>query len=357
MLNALAGFQLFTESSLKLSGEESVAGAIGWREESRVGGDHYYRKYSLGEPSPLGGAVYSRSAKFSNGAFCELSAVFSNKGDSPSQKSSGSDLNTAIRKEYRDLEKGLDSIFGRSTSHVDRSGGVSESGRRWEWQGWTIFLSSQPEVYTRLAIFESSGKGGKISDADLRIKNQQSLTKRENGDVVISGIPMIDQGPKGYCVPASWARVLQYMGVGADMYVLGAASNSGAGGTDIFQASQRGVEVARAGGRKVSFPVMQPTVREVSSFIDRGIPVVWIMSYSDEFESEGRPKSGDQRQNISQGGAGRGGNPHACIIVGYNSKSKELAVSDSWGAGFEERWYNEKTARKASLGKFYAVDY
>ena len=33
-------------------------------------------------------------------------------------------------------------------------------------------------------------------------------------NVVVTDIPMVDQGPKGYCVPATWERYLRYLGIG-----------------------------------------------------------------------------------------------------------------------------------------------
>ena len=56
----------------------------------------------------------------------------------------------------------------------------------------------------------------------------------ETGDVVIAGIPMVDQGQKGYCVPASSERVLRYYGIRVDANELAQLANSSAeGGTSV----------------------------------------------------------------------------------------------------------------------------
>ena len=50
----------------------------------------------------------------------------------------------------------------------------------------------------------------------------QAKVKRDtsNGDVIIQGIPMVDQGSKGYCAVASFERVLRHYGADVDMHDL-----------------------------------------------------------------------------------------------------------------------------------------
>ena len=45
-----------------------------------------------------------------------------------------------------------------------------------------------------------------------RMELAENLRKNENGDVWLDNIPMVDQGMKGYCVPAVLERVLRYYG-------------------------------------------------------------------------------------------------------------------------------------------------
>lgn len=48
---------------------------------------------------------------------------------------------------------------------------------------------------------------------------------------------------------------------------------------------------------------------------------------------------------------------HLCLIVGYNDKTDEIAVSDSWGPRFELRWITADAANAVSNGKFYIIDF
>jgi hypothetical protein len=48
---------------------------------------------------------------------------------------------------------------------------------------------------------------------------------------------------------------------------------------------------------------------------------------------------------------------HICLIVGYNDRTNEIAVSDSWGPRFELRWVDADQANNVSQGKFYTIDF
>lgn len=352
-LNRLFGCDIFCENGGEIS-EQIFLHSGGWVEESRSGGRSSFRQYRRGENSSFETTVYSRNAVFLDGTLESVTVVFSNLGDSTENRVG---VNLAVRKDYGNLEKGITSILGNGIPHVDKSGGIEERGRRWSYCGFDLFLTQEPSVYTRLRL-SPSGEAipKKVADSGIRLLNSQRLNKRINGDVILVDFPMIDQGEKGYCVPASWTRVLQFMGVNADMYSVGAATVSHAGGTDIFKAAAVGAEIARSGGRRVVFPLLKPTVREVASYIDKGLPILWTMRYSDEFAKLGHEVSGQDK------GAVRGlkrveGTPHVCVIIGYNLSTGEIAITDSWGRGYRERWYRDRDAQDVSLDKFYAVEY
>ncbi len=43
---------------------------------------------------------------------------------------------------------------------------------------------------------------------------------------------------------------------------------------------------------------------------------------------------------------GTGG--HICLIIGYNNSTGEIAISDSWGPRFAERWVPAPAAQKVT---------
>jgi hypothetical protein len=46
---------------------------------------------------------------------------------------------------------------------------------------------------------------------------------------------------------------------------------------------------------------------------------------------------------------------HVCMIIGYNEKTGELAVSDSWGPQFAERWITADEAKAVSQDRFFVI--
>ncbi len=49
-------------------------------------------------------------------------------------------------------------------------------------------------------------------------------------------------------------------------------------------------------------------------------------------------------------------NLHICMIVGYNEKTRELAVSDSWGPSYELRWINIDIAKAVTTRGGFVID-
>ena len=71
------------------------------------------------------------------------------------------------------------------------------------------------------AAFQSRPMAARVSDLPKNVV-------RKGGDVFIKGIPMVDQGPKGYCVVASTQRLMEYYGVPADQHQIAQIAGSDA---------------------------------------------------------------------------------------------------------------------------------
>ena len=203
-----------------------------------------------------------------------------------------------------------------------------------------------------------------------------NITKDPGGDVFIKNVPMVDQGPKGYCAVATAERVFRYYGMPVDQNEMAQVANTGAGGgtnpdtmlkaltalqgrlhvhvraiskweyaeftrmiTDYNREAKRNKkkEINLAGMHTIDigaiYGSMDPvslkeskTVkkkgdfekfkREVAEKIDKGIPVMWGVELGLYPEAE-----------IPQAHGG-----HMRLIIGYNNKTSELIYSDSWGA-------------------------
>jgi hypothetical protein len=204
-----------------------------------------------------------------------------------------------------------------------------------------------------------------------------NVKREESGDVVIANVPMVDQGPKGYCAVATAERVFKYYGIPVDQHEMAqVADTTDGGGTSPdkmlaalnklegrmgvsvrviedwefkkfmdkvadynkeakkvkkpeVDASPRGntiyineiieqmdgevLKVARTERDRSGFGKFQ---RTVASLIDQGIPIMWSVSLGLLPEKE-----------IPQASGG-----HMRLIIGYNAKTSELLYSDSWGA-------------------------
>ncbi len=210
------------------------------------------------------------------------------------------------------------------------------------------------------------------SDLPSRVK------KASTGDVLIQGIPMVDQGPKGYCAVASAERVFRYYGLETDQHEMAElARTSSSRGTSpslmyeaLKQASQGAqlrvysiiewdtkkffddIKAYNRLARKESaqqapddwrriryldqvYDALDPEVykkhkvergnyfasfnKQIEQNVDDGIPLFWGIRLGMYPEPE-----------IPQA---RGG--HMRLIIGYNRKEKTILYTDSWGPGHE----------------------
>lgn len=229
----------------------------------------------------------------------------------------------------------------------------------------------------------------------VKAKNTAQLRKNvrrdPGGDVWIDAVPMVDQGQKGYCAAASSERVLRYFGLEVDQHQIAQLAETRAqGGTtlegmakaianvgrhyqldkrdliriesgenflksDVFKQIERYNKEAKKAGKpaidwrayapghtvdvQAIWAAMDPDIllksslrrkqeygaflRDVKKYVDTGIPLLWsclVGMY---------PEKPDLRQ--------RGAFGHMRLIIGYNSRTRELIYSDTWGAGHEKK--------------------
>ncbi len=333
--------------------------------------------------------VLEANSDFKNGKLAATSISLYNRGDSASDPSS-----------LAEFEKQVSNIKDILTAHLgvkpvdrgkDAASAVKAIGFLWskpptaylleysfqkkmpdkDFRAEFIRLRVAP-IPKRLMIGSSPTVGNKpVSKASLT----KNLTKESNGDIFINNVPMVDQGPKGYCVVATAERVFRYLGLSVDQHEMAAvADTSSGGGTspakmvenlktltgrlqihirelqawkyDEFQRmiadynrvakKNKKREITIGGGHVIDLGAIyasfdpeslkeskaSPTkasytkfVRLVTETINKGIPVMWSVEL-------GLYKEAD----IPQQNAG-----HMRLIIGYNPKTSEILYSDSWG--------------------------
>lgn len=224
----------------------------------------------------------------------------------------------------------------------------------------------------------------KVTKRDLR----SSIETDADGTVWIKGIPMVDQGEKGYCVPATVSRVFAYYGMDSvGMHELaslaGADADRGTSSVGMLEAlkkigsrfhvrvktlpdvsgstleaikeynkeaKQKGQSALPENTHDRWFDSMDPALwlsvrakkktdvkkwfTPIRKNIDLGVPVLWTVFASGLYNREGRE------------GGGAGG-AHMRLIIGYNVKKNTLIYSDSWG-----EW---ATKREMTIPEAYSV--
>lgn len=354
---------------------------------------------SYGRPlSYMGFPVMESIVSFSEGKVSEVTLSIYNRGDA------GEMPKEAFSRVVGDVQEKISKWIGvrpRTVESQLQSGGVNKDGRVWsgdkhqvkvEWSystgGNKAGYTFRPE-YIRLQ-FQSAGSSlnyassmqakkamqGGISRSGLKAK----VKTESSGDIFIDGIPMVDQGQKGYCVVATMERVMRYYGRQVDQHEMAQmAQTKTEGGTSMEQmidalrrlgmalgckvvihenwdwkSFQRFIsEYNRAakgtGDSIISIPTSGTIMvnelydqlkvnawREarmkkksdygkftatIASYVKQGIPLPWTV-YTGVLPEEPPIQ-------------GRGG--HMRMIIGYNTKTTEIIYTDSWGPGHEKK--------------------
>ena len=119
---------------------------------------------------------------------------------------------------------------------------------------------------------DNYGKADTIDHDDLKAMLLHRVKQTDSGDVVVSDIPMVDQGPKGYCVPATWERYLRYLGIPADMYVLAMAAGTSDRGTNLDAMVENVDSLVTLYHRRIDTFSGDLDMKMISRNIDLGLP-------------------------------------------------------------------------------------
>jgi len=389
-LNEAAGQKISTGKPISEMDAQELADNLGLRPESTSKHGKSWRiyagpkkDYTLFGAIPYSVALYSdETGKVSN-----VSIVYANKGDFGSTagfaqdhfKSNGSasadSLEDAMKQDEETIAKALTSTLGECSKQRYGEGDTRRTIKRWDWNENAFLLSSEDEEYVSLAIVpkevaDNGGKSARMTDTVLKQRLIENVRKLENGDVYITEIPMVNQGPKGYCVPATFERAMRTMGLDADMYLLAMIGNTAAGGGTSVTALLNNVKSAvyRKGRRTKEDRISSLKIRDVKREIDKGIPVMWTMFSVDEYNkitnenTAGRTSGGASFREAMNERADQlakrpkpDENGHVCMIIGYNEETEEIAVSDSWGKRFELRWVPLEAADWVSNGRLFMI--
>ncbi|OAI57316.1 hypothetical protein AYO49_00180 [Verrucomicrobiaceae bacterium SCGC AG-212-N21] len=390
-VNEVLGLPLFGDAALWASPAADVASKLGLKRESETKVQSSFRSYPKDEAKLFGAHPYSIALYADEGKVTSISMVFANKGDLFSSKGSAEmhfDKNTppeeaakllatAMKKDIDAVTATLKGTLGEPQKQRFGDGEARRNVFRWDWRGHSILLSETEGEYVGVqietaAFADSGGKMKRTPEDIVRARVKANVETRPGGDVVINDLPMVDQGPKGYCVPATAERAMRYLDVPADMYVLAMAGNTGFGGGTSVSTLLEGVgrDIKRK-GRTFDSWRGELKIKEIARHIDKGVPIIWGIYSTKEFNATANKRT-SERKTVSDWAAWKAKvtaeaatnslppdteKGHVVLIMGYNKETNEIAFSDSWGERYKERWITIPEGEKISQQSFYVVGF
>jgi hypothetical protein len=392
-INQVFNLPLFSaQNSLWNEDIKEVAARLKWKKESQTIYSSSFRNYPKKNIQVLNSRPYSMVIYGEKEKVTSLSLVFANKGDYASVVSgSGEDhfkelkdkkeklaailkvLDKKIQEDSAKIYESLTSILAEAVVQPFGEGNYRREVLRWDWKDHSILLSHVRGEFTSLEILptkiaDNDGKTLRVSDSEIKTIIDKNLVRKKNGDVFITNIPMVDQGPKGYCAPATLERAMRYMRVPADMYLLATHATKPGGGTHTKAMVHESKRLIRNKLRRVKdLNSAELKFNLVRRYINKATPILWQMKslpiYNDTANSRTalRKKVKDfdlWRIQIEQEADDILKNNkqihlnarfHISMIIGYNERTREVAVSDSWGPKYEIRWIHFDLAEAVSI--------
>ena len=206
----------------------------------------------------------------------------------------------------------------------------------------------------RAELMNLAGIGDTVTTKSKASLGSNVKKNTTSGDIYLAGVPMIDQGQKGYCVSASCARIFNYLGVKCDQdEIAELVKNDAEMGTSpsemysalrkIDQRYKMAVKVVKLptgyglkGLRESEIKLAQKGVlsKLVQDNVALGTPLLWAVSLplrpvDVRIGLDGDGTSGKKVTDPQSGGG------HMRLIIGYNTKTNDIIFTDSWGAGHE----------------------
>ena len=353
-LNGLVGFPLFGPVELWREPPHAVIRRINvnCRGERSGGGQMFAARV---DRNVFGCHISELRIFASGGVVKRVEFVFINKGDGIPGKRRNANIKNKMRHDRAELEKLLRANFGRPHRKSFGSGVLKRQLPTWSCGRHLFAMDYSDGEYMILRVLPAgepaeNRSGGGEEATPARQKEFAGRVKHlPNGDVFIDGVPMVDQGGKGYCVPATVERVVRYFGVdGVDMHKLAEKYHTGKGGgtsaTGMVGGSRRLLTDCGLRMRDVGRLRRHTIIKQ----IDRGMPLLWIHYATPAFrarldhslKARGRATVEGWKRELASQKRFRPSTegPHIALVIGYNRETDEFAVSNSWGERYRIAW-------------------
>lgn len=279
-----------------------------------------------------------------------ITIYFSNRGDDRN-------ATAGIQDARRNISNSLNSLLGKSRRISPDFTPARTKMSMWQNGSTRFFLEVDKGEFAMLHIQPPlpRQKTAAVPEKDF----SENLKKNAFGDVYITNVPMVDQGTKGYCVPATFSRIFLYYGVNLDMHHLAKRGDSDPKeGTYVDKIERNTNSIRRRSGLKLA-KFSDLSIKNIARHIDKGRPILWTMYSTAElnkyyaFSRANRQKFNDPekwKRNLKRVSVPRRTTgEHVCLIIGYNAVTDEIAVTNSWGnAHIAPIWIPVKVAKKVS---------
>ena len=358
-MNACFGIDLWQDEWLWDDNTSNTAHRLHIQFESKTDFMENYRGYMNGKINILSEPAYATALYGKEDQIDSFNIIFLNQGDAPYRDRG--EAREAIEAAAQRLEKTLRHLLGKPRRDSLGRDDMREKVWRWDWNHHALLLSHMEGKFVTLRIMsceraERGGRNYKLGYNALRTRLASCVKTLHNGDVIIKNIPMINQGAKGYCSPATWERYLRYFDIPADMYLIAVVANTSAGGGTYTHEIKKAMQpLLSAYGRDLIELESHIEMDEIAKQIDRGLPLMWSFVSTPGFQAianhNNAIRSGKEpeKPNLDiEALEFRRGGGHICMIIGYNRQTDECCITDSWGPKYNQRWVPMKHLREAN---------
>lgn len=213
--------------------------------------------------------------------------------------------------------------------------------RLWSKEKTLIFATIEP---ADTASKKLSDLGGMNQTARSELA-QKNVVHRANGDVVIYNLPMVDQGPRGYCYGAARAMIYEYWGLALPIDLIAGKYKIAEILSDKIANQLDTLDSSACSEARIRRNKEKPSIPRIQREIDAGRPITIgrqvrggrtakHFAWKDAVEIDPNyviddPKSpSDRKEWPLPNDPG-----HVSIITGYNDRRKEFLLTESWGEG------------------------
>ncbi|MCQ2379129.1 MAG: C39 family peptidase [Victivallaceae bacterium] len=328
-------------------------------------GDDRLRSAYLKETKLCGLTAYELKIHLDGDRMTAIDLVFGNKGDLDRR------AGKAVAASRAHLHRELTARCGKPSTQTATMARVKIKMEVWRTPEAVFALEADANEYAVLHIFPPGADPSPGTAKDVRSaigKTDFSTRVRRNdfGDVFIV-VPQIDQGGKGYCVPATYERILRYYGIETiSMHQLAALFDSDRDrGTSADKAHKKIAPLFRRVGLSATSQG-DIAMTAIKKAIDKGHPLLWYLfadpKYEDIRAANTRSRGGDpnewKRRKIEKSRCAslpKSETGHLSLIVGYNPLTDEIAVSNTWSSERDgaPTWVPFRVAKKYSQGESF----